>query len=283
MNWTVLTFAVVFPLTFTLNEAFRRREVALADLAILRATLVSVMTAHRDWDWAHDADTLSGGRARLPLGHEAAVRTVLMNLSTAMADILLSPNVGHARHLLTSRGAAKRLQVQAFKASRHALIGDAWARLSAAGEELKAAGLPGSESSRLRQYLVTALQAWEGLLNVLRYRTPLTTRSYSRLFIWAEPLILGPYFAWIAGANAPKESQTNLGFAVALSVITAASLSGLYNIRYHIEDPFATGSLDTIRVRHDFLELQRQLRLRVRRAGHAGGETGILAVSTYDG
>ena len=37
INWTFFSFAVVFPLTFSLNEAFKRRELALAQLAQMKA------------------------------------------------------------------------------------------------------------------------------------------------------------------------------------------------------------------------------------------------------
>ena len=36
VNWTFFSFAVVFPLTFSLNEAFKRRELALAQLAQMK-------------------------------------------------------------------------------------------------------------------------------------------------------------------------------------------------------------------------------------------------------
>ncbi len=49
-----------------------------------------------------------------------------------------------------------------------------------------------------------------------------------------------------------------------LSVLTSIALSGLYNIRYALEDPFCEGSLDTIRVRKDIAEIQRLLQLRAR-------------------
>ena len=37
INWTFFSFAVVFPLTFSLNEAFKRRELALNMMAQLKA------------------------------------------------------------------------------------------------------------------------------------------------------------------------------------------------------------------------------------------------------
>jgi hypothetical protein len=60
---------------------------------------------------------------------------------------------------------------------------------------MKAAGLPGNEAARIRQYFHNFLTAWESLRNVKRYRTPLTTRCFGRLANLMHPFIMGPYCA----------------------------------------------------------------------------------------
>ena len=83
INWTFFSFAVVFPLTFSLNEAFKRRELALTQLAQMKArrprrvrapcrdacapqsNVLNIYMAHRDWNWATREDP-SGGRRALP-------------------------------------------------------------------------------------------------------------------------------------------------------------------------------------------------------------------------
>ena len=44
-----MSITIVFPLTMSLSEAFKRRETALDKLAILKANLYSILVAHRDW------------------------------------------------------------------------------------------------------------------------------------------------------------------------------------------------------------------------------------------
>src|SRR5262249_9006835 len=44
--------AIVFPIVFTISGAFQRRENALDELAELRANLIAIFYAHRDW--AHE-------------------------------------------------------------------------------------------------------------------------------------------------------------------------------------------------------------------------------------
>jgi hypothetical protein len=89
--------------------------------------------AHRDWDWATKTEPC-GGRAKLPAvrahgcvvpqrahrsitswlsahactvsqEHTEQVRAVLLDMTRAQQDILLTPNVCRSRHLLTSGGA----------------------------------------------------------------------------------------------------------------------------------------------------------------------------------
>lgn len=261
INWTFFSFAIVFPLTFSLNEAFKRRELALLNLAQMKSNLFSIYLAHRDWDWA-TKEGACNGRDKLPAGHVVQVRAVLMDMTEAQCDVLLAPNVSRSRHLLTAPGRQKRCRVQAFKAERHMRIATGFSRLSAAAEELKTAGLPGNEAARLRQYNSLMMGQWETVRNVKRYRTPLTTRVFARLYILLHPFIMGPYYAYIAGVGIRGgQEHTNFAFAVMLAVLTSVALSALFNIRYALEDPFVEGSLDTIRVRADFAENARLLQM----------------------
>lgn len=55
-----------------MNEAFKRREQALAQFAVLKAQIVTIYFAHRDWDWA-TKQTPHGGRAALPKARVASL------------------------------------------------------------------------------------------------------------------------------------------------------------------------------------------------------------------
>jgi hypothetical protein len=51
LNWTLLAIALVFPLTMTLTETFKRRELALSNITILKSNVISLFSAHCTWDW----------------------------------------------------------------------------------------------------------------------------------------------------------------------------------------------------------------------------------------
>lgn len=182
---------------------------------------MSIYLAHRDWDWA-TKQAPHGGRAALPRGHVGQVRAVLREMSNAMAELLSSPMVGRGRHTATPGGARKLRAVQDRKRVVNARVFLALNRVSAAAEEMKTAraaavirvrsapalpitatprpppappqfpqaGLPGNEAARIRQYVTSMLTAWEQLRIIKRYRTPLTTRAFSRTMIWAHPFIM---------------------------------------------------------------------------------------------
>jgi hypothetical protein len=49
LSWALLSTAVVFPLTMTLSETFKRRENALCQIAALKANVTCYYMAHEDW------------------------------------------------------------------------------------------------------------------------------------------------------------------------------------------------------------------------------------------
>ena len=49
LSWTLLSTAIVFPLTMTLSETFKRREAALCQLASFKANVTSYYISHEDW------------------------------------------------------------------------------------------------------------------------------------------------------------------------------------------------------------------------------------------
>ena len=87
-----------------------------------QSNVLNIYMAHRDWNWATKEDP-AGGRLSLPVvrvaalsaalccadeldaqGHADAVRAVLTEMVAAQCDVLLAPNVGRSRHLLTEGG-----------------------------------------------------------------------------------------------------------------------------------------------------------------------------------
>ena len=73
--------------------------------------------------------------------------------------------------------------------------------------------------------------SFEELKHIYQYRTPLTLRAYSKVFINILPVIYGPYFADVT-------SNKSLGMAFVLPVLFSLILVSLDNIQEHLENPF---------------------------------------------
>jgi hypothetical protein len=66
MNWVLLSFAVITPISSVISMAFTRREAALADIARLRTTFIEILTAHAIWDWGTTpGDDVNSGRTKV--------------------------------------------------------------------------------------------------------------------------------------------------------------------------------------------------------------------------
>lgn len=172
---TLIGVAVVFPIVFSINAAYKRREDALGHLASAKGHAVAIAWAHQDW---------TGGDPELARrGRDGVER-----LFEAIHGFFRSG--GESEDL---RRVYRRL-----------------ASLSTSHEALRAAGVPANEISRVNQYLRAIVIAFERMRNILEYRTPMALRAYSRVFLNAFPVLFGPYFAQLA-----RESTLAVGYGVA--------------------------------------------------------------------
>ena len=71
MNWSLVSLALVFPLVYSIGQAFRRREEALDDIADVKSLLCQSFLAHINWDWTQGCTMPKQpwyGRQALPEG-----------------------------------------------------------------------------------------------------------------------------------------------------------------------------------------------------------------------
>ncbi len=195
---TLVGIAIVFPVVFSIDSAYKRRERALMLLADLEAHLVALNMAAKDWLRNMDNDFLTAYRQRLLAVYAAIKNFFLQKESSAEGE--------------------KKISL-------------AMSKLSEATQQLRDYNLPAGEMSRVNQYLSKILIDIENLKTIFYYRTPVTLRSYSRVFIYAFPIIYGPYFVYIAESFSP-------GLEYAMPVIFSFILVSLDNIQVHLENPF---------------------------------------------
>ncbi|VAW43201.1 hypothetical protein MNBD_CHLOROFLEXI01-3159 [hydrothermal vent metagenome] len=120
-------------------------------------------------------------------------------------------------------------------------IYDIFSDYSRSHELLREAGVPANEVSRANQYLRQLIIDFERMNNIARYRTPVTLRAYSRLFLNLFPILFGPSFANIAYPDHPSA-----GYVLAL--VYSLVLVSLDNIQDQLENPFDGVGADDLRL-----------------------------------
>jgi len=126
-----------------------------------------------------------------------------------------------------------------------------FSRLSDITMEMRKYGVQSGEISRVSQYLSKMVIAFDNLKIIYQYRTPITLRTYSKVFIYVFPIIYGPYFA-----STFHDFSASLEYV--MPVLYSFILVSLDNIQDHLEDPFDQVGEDDIQ-----LDAQETIRLLV--------------------
>jgi len=108
-------------------------------------------------------------------------------------------------------------------------------------KRLRQRGLASGECSRCNQYLSKMIISFETVKHIYQYRTPVTLRAYSDIFIFVLPVLYGPYFAASSDDYAP-------GLKLVMPVLFSVILTGLDAIQSHLENPFDQVGEDDIAI-----------------------------------
>ena len=251
MDWTLLGFAVVTPMSTSIGLAFNRREEALRNLAGFRAAAWQLYLAHSCWDWRDVKETKGRSKMKLDsLKHSDVVLKELISIGDELCRFLNLPNASRGRHRVTKWG-----RVEAARTTKvgyrifHSLYTVRISKLTKLTEDLKEIGLPANEASRIRDWERRMGTHIETIRMIKMYRTPQALRSFARLFTFFLPPLYAPTYAQLA------KDVNSLGMGIVYGILTSLVLSSLYNSIYEMEDPFkAQIALDGIDV-HEELDV----------------------------
>ena len=202
--------AIVFPVVFSISSAYTRRETALQRLSDFKGHAVAIYYATRDWTMDKNND--------LP----ERARGMMNELTRTMRDMF-------TRH--------HRNEWEKYEHDVYRLFSE----LSKFTMELPRYGVQGSEMSRISQYVSKMIIAFDNLKVIHAYRTPITLRAYSKVFIYIFPIIYGPYFAATAHDYAHSLEYV-------MPVLYSFILVSLDNIQDHLEHPFDEVGEDDVRI-----------------------------------
>jgi hypothetical protein len=202
--------AIVFPVVFSIGSAYNRRESALQRFSDFKGHAIAIFYATRDWttDKNHN----------LP----QQVRDIVSEMMMIM------------RKMFTSNNRSELLENER-KIYAH------FSRLSGITNAMREHGVQSSETSRVNQYVSKMIIAFDNLQVVHTYRTPVTLRAYSKVFIYIFPIIYGPYFA-----STFNDFSANLEYV--MPILYSFILVSLDNIQDHLEHPFDEIGEDDIKI-----------------------------------
>lgn len=197
---TLIATAVVFPIVFSINGAYKRRENALSKYSSIKGHGRAIYFATRDW--------LENTDDRI----QEKTKTLLGELLNACRTLFAQPVSQMAEH-----------EERVYRL---------FSRISAfIKEDLRGNGLPSGEVSRCNQFLSKMIIAFEDVKHIYQYRTPRTLNAFSDLFVSLLPVLYGPYFAAIA-----KDYANHLAYI--MPILFTTILVSLDNIQEHLENPF---------------------------------------------
>jgi hypothetical protein len=195
----LLSIAIVFPIVFSIDSAYKRREFALQQFADFRAHALSFYFGVRDWI---DIENHT---------YSASIKLQLTDLMKLVSS-----------HFMKEPEKAKGNEVEIYTQL---------SRLSNFTSQLKLNGTNAGEYSRLHQYVSKMSISYGVMKNIFYYRTPLTLRAYSKIFIYSFPIMYGPYCA-------STLADYTYGLAYIMPVLYTLILVSLDNIQEHLENPF---------------------------------------------
>ncbi len=204
----LIGIAIIFPIVFSINAAYRRREEALRYYASIKAQAAAIQFAHRDWA---GSDAEGGARGK----------ELMSNLLHRLSDYF-----------------TKREGME--EEERFDKVYEAFERFSASHEALRENGVSTSEISRMNQYLRGIMIDFEKMRNIHLYQTPRSLRAYSQVFLNLFPILYAPYFAQIC-MDSKHEAA---GYAVA--VLYSLVLVTLDNIQQDLENPYDNVGVDDL-------------------------------------
>jgi hypothetical protein len=201
--------AIVFPVVFSIGSAFTRRETALQRYSDFKGHIIAIYFAMRDW-------TSSDKENKLP----ERVRNLIYEIMSQARDMF------------------KDARGEDWPKNEKKIYG-LFSQLSGLTMEMRNHGVQSGEISRVSQYVSKVIIAYDNMKVVHNYRTPITLRAYSKVFIYIFPIIYGPYFA-----STFHDFSAQLEYV--MPVLYSFILVSLDNIQDHLENPFDSVGEDDI-------------------------------------
>ncbi|MCS6794552.1 MAG: bestrophin family ion channel [Raineya sp.] len=211
---TLVGTAIIFPVVFSINSAYRRREEAIMSYASMKSNFMGLFYASKNW---------------ISSDHEDFCKK---------SAILLLRTMGHIINFFTNTAIEKRAELEKP-------IYKSFDEISLFIQSYRKAGVTPSELSRADQYFTRAVADFERMKKILYYRTPYSLRVYAVFFLYSFPVLYAPYFAY----HLKDSTYPIIGYLSA--VLYSFVFVSLINIQEQLENPFDQYGEDDIHLSLD--------------------------------
>ncbi|XP_066914505.1 uncharacterized protein [Clytia hemisphaerica] len=209
---------IVFPLAFSINTDFQRREKVLDDLANFKSSSMVFFFCMREWRSASGLE-------------EAWLKDIKQKVHSMMFNL--------REYLLTDK--MKRRDIIAR------IMYEDFSDISQLIEKVRASKLPANPAivSRSVHLLNMLCLSFERLRVIREYRSPRSIRSFNKVLILLLPIILCPYFVYLGRLGKKEISIGNWG-PYYIAVLVATVFGALQGVQDKLDDPFDGMSEDDI-------------------------------------
>ena len=209
---------IVFPLAFSINTDFQRREKVLDDLANCKSAAMVLFFCMREWREGAGLD-------------ETWLKDIKQKINSMMFNL--------REYLLTSK--TKRRDIIAR------IMYEDFSDLSQLIEKVRASKLPANPAivSKSVHLLRMFTLSFERLRVIREYRSPRSIRSFNKVLILFLPIILCPYFVYL-GRLSTKEINIGKWGPYYIAILTATVFGALQGVQDKLDDPFDGMSEDDI-------------------------------------
>ncbi|MGB5273654.1 MAG: hypothetical protein WBN39_06335, partial [Flavobacteriaceae bacterium] len=210
IDLTLISIAIIFPLVFTIRGSFRRREKALEHLSDYRSAVKTLHYFIMSNQGLTDENKGEFMKILASIDEELMNHLSVKGCSTKELDKSLN-------------------KVYDFITQEELLI---------------------SRSLREKtfRYMKDLHEAVENLYAIHAHRTPISLKSYCKMFIYIFPAIYAPSIIHDIGLETPRL------VAYFIVVLTEFVLISLYNIQNQLEYPFDDQGLDDIKLQNFRIE-----------------------------
>ncbi|PKQ68011.1 bestrophin family ion channel [Raineya orbicola] len=208
---TLVGTAIIFPVVFSINSAYRRREDAIMSYASMKSNFMGLFYASKNW---------------VSSEHE--------NYCRKSATLLLK-TMGHIIAFFTNNQTEKQAELEKP-------IYRSFDEISLFIQTFRKVGVTPSELSRADQYFTRAVADFERMKKILYYRTPYSLRVYAIFFLYSFPVLYAPYFAY----HLKDSTYPVIGYISA--VLYSFVFVSLINIQEQLENPFDQYGEDDIQL-----------------------------------